>query len=126
MIARKKTARPTKKMSTTARFERAVKERKSEEYVLRLYITGMTPRSIRAIENLQEICDQYLSGRYTLEVIDIFQRPKLVRGEQVIAAPTLIKQLPTPLRRFVGDLSDKEKVLFGLDLKVRDGKTTPD
>lgn len=85
-------------------------------YVLRLYVTGQTPRSLRAIENIKRICETHLSGRYDLEVIDIYQHPSLAAGERIIAAPTLVKSLPAPIRRFVGDLSDTEKVLFGLDL----------
>jgi circadian clock protein KaiB len=87
-----------------------------ERYVLRLYVTGQTPRSLRAIQNIKHICETHLKGRYDLEVIDIYKRPSLAQGEKVIAAPTLVKVLPTPIRRFVGDLSDTEKVLFGLDL----------
>ena len=87
-----------------------------EHYVLRLYVTGQTPRSLRAIQNIRRICEEYLHGRYDLEVIDIYQRPSLAMGEKVIAAPTLVKSLPAPIRRFVGDLSDSEKILFGLDL----------
>lgn len=122
MTAQKKQPRSSAR-STSARFKRALSERKPEKYVLRLYITGMTPRSVRAIENLQEICNEYLAGQYQLEIIDIYQRPQLMQGEQIIATPTLIKQLPSPFRRFVGDLSNKEKVLFGLDLKPNDGPT---
>lgn len=87
-----------------------------ERYVLRLYVTGQTPRSLRAIQNIKRICEEYLQGRYDLEVIDIYQRPSLAKGEKVIAAPTLVKSLPAPIRRFVGDLSDSEKILFGLDI----------
>jgi circadian clock protein KaiB len=87
-----------------------------ERYVLRLYVTGMTPRSCQAIRNLQTICDERLEGRYDLDVIDIYQQPVLTRGEQIIAAPTLIKKLPLPMRRLVGDMSDRERVLAGLDL----------
>jgi circadian clock protein KaiB len=79
----------------------------------------MTSRSASAIENLKQICEEHLDGRYTLEVTDIYQHPQLARDEQIIAAPTLIKELPLPLRRIIGDLSDREKVLFGLDLKKR-------
>ncbi|MFD3003069.1 circadian clock KaiB family protein [Pontibacter toksunensis] len=89
----------------------------NQKYMLRLYITGMTPNSKRAVENIKEICEQYLKGRYELEVIDIFQQPMLAEGEQIIAAPTLIKQLPHPLRRLIGDMSNTEKVLLGLDLR---------
>ena len=91
-----------------------------EHYVLRLYVTGQTPRSLRAIQNIKRICEEHLSGRYDLEVIDIYQRPSLAKGEKIIAAPTLVKSLPAPIRRFVGDLSDSEKILFGLDLVPRD------
>jgi circadian clock protein KaiB len=87
-----------------------------ERYVLRLYVTGMTPRSCQAIRNLQTICDERLAGRYDLDVIDIYQQPVLTRGEQIIAAPTLIKKLPLPMRRLVGDMSNRERVLLGLDL----------
>lgn len=89
----------------------------TEKYKLRLYITGMTPNSKRAVENIKNICEEHLKGRYELEVIDIFQQPMLAEGEQIIAAPTLIKQLPHPLRRLIGDMSNTEKVLLGLDLR---------
>jgi circadian clock protein KaiB len=87
-----------------------------DRYVLRLYVTGMTPRSTEAIKNLQAICGEYLEGRFDLEVIDIYQQPVLTQGEQIVAAPTLIKKLPLPMRRLVGDMSDRERVLLGLDL----------
>jgi circadian clock protein KaiB len=77
----------------------------------------MTPRSARAIANIQEICEEHLKGRYALEVIDIYQQPVLARGDQIVAVPTLLKKLPLPLRRLIGDLSDRERVLIGLDLK---------
>lgn len=88
----------------------------SDKYILRLYITGMTPNSKRAVENMKNICEEHLKGRYELLIIDIFQQPMLAEGEQIIAAPTLIKQLPHPLRRLIGDMSNTEKVLLGLDL----------
>jgi circadian clock protein KaiB len=88
----------------------------TERYVLRLFVTGMTSRSAQAIKNLQAICDEYLDGRYDLDIIDIYQQPVLTQGEQIIAAPTLIKKLPLPMRRLVGDMSDRERVLLGLDL----------
>jgi circadian clock protein KaiB len=96
----------------------AVKKPKPEKYILRLYVTGITPRSSKAILNVKKICEEHLKGHYNLEVIDIYQRPQLARDEQILAAPTLIKKLPLPLRYLVGDLSDKEKVLLGLDLKT--------
>ncbi len=90
---------------------------KAPRYVLRLYVTGTTPKSQLAIRNIKNICENELKGRYDLEVIDIYQQPALASGEQVLAAPTLIKKLPRPLRRLVGDMSDRERVLYGLDIK---------
>jgi circadian clock protein KaiB len=90
-----------------------------DHFVLRLYVTGATARSTRAIANLRQICEQHLSDRYDLEVIDLYQRPELAAGEQLIAAPTLVKQLPLPLRRLVGDLSNRQRVMAGLDLHVQ-------
>jgi circadian clock protein KaiB len=90
--------------------------RNLERYILRLYVTGLTSRSSRALINLRAICDEYLDGRYDLEVIDIYQQPVLAKGEQIIAAPTLIKKLPLPMRRIIGDMSNREHVLLGLDL----------
>jgi circadian clock protein KaiB len=98
-------------------FERAVHDERTAPYILRLYVTGMTPRSTRAIENVRNICERHLHGRYDLEVIDIYQQPTLAKGEQIIAAPTLIKKLPLPLRRVIGDMSSTERVLLGLDLR---------
>jgi circadian clock protein KaiB len=92
-------------------------EGRDKTYLLRLYITGSTPRSSRSIFNLRKLCEERLLGRYKLEVIDIYQQPELARREQIIAAPTLIKTLPLPIRKLVGDLSDQERVLAGLDLK---------
>lgn len=105
-------------------FERRLREISSapECYVLRLYITGSTPRSSQAIQTIRTLCEQYLQGRYDLEVIDIYQQPVLARGEQIVAAPTLIKKLPAPLRKIVGDLSNVDRVLMGLDLQPRLGK----
>jgi circadian clock protein KaiB len=113
---------PTTERDVRALFEHAA--RRDERYVLRLYVTGMTTRSARAIENLRAICDEYLDGRYNLEVIDIYQQPVLARGEQIIAAPTLIKKLPLPMRRIIGDMSNRDHVLLGLDLirESDDGK----
>lgn len=85
-------------------------------YVLRLYVTGMTARSAVAVRNLRDICTRYLDGRHDLEVIDIYQQPALTKGEQIIAAPTLIKKLPLPVRRIIGDMSNRERVLAALDI----------
>ncbi len=114
-------AGPDTPPDVTAEYERLLEASSAERYVLRLYVTGMTPRSQRAIENLRQACEEHLKGRYELEVIDIFQHPSLAEGEQIIAAPTLVKSLPLPLRRLVGDLSDRERVLLGLDLRTRGG-----
>jgi circadian clock protein KaiB len=90
------------------------------KYVLRLYVSGSTLKSAQAVENIKQICEQYLKNRYDLEVIDIYQQPNLARDEQIVAVPTLIKRLPSPLRRLVGDLSNLKRVLFGLDLGTRE------
>jgi circadian clock protein KaiB len=100
-------------------FEQSLRESGDAKYVLRLYITGMTPKSTRAIQNIKKICEENLNGRYELEVIDIYQQPILAKDEQIIAAPTLIKKLPLPLRRLIGDMSDKERILVGLDLRPK-------
>lgn len=103
---------------TTAAFEKAFAESaKKERYVLRLYVTGMSPRSVEALAATKAICEEHLQGRYELEVIDIYQYPALAKDEQIVAVPTLVKRLPAPLRRLVGDLSNEERVLFGLDLR---------
>ena len=103
--------------SPTERFEQALQKPRNERFLLRLYVTGMTPKSTRAVENARRICETHLQGRYDLEVIDIYQQPQLAEGEQIVAAPTLIRKLPLPLRRVIGDLSDTERVLLGLDIK---------
>jgi circadian clock protein KaiB len=87
-----------------------------EHYILKLYVTGLTSRSARAIDNLQTFCEKHLAGRYELQVIDVYQQPELTRSEQIVAIPTLIKKLPLPLRRLIGDMSDEERVLVGLDI----------
>lgn len=88
------------------------------DYILHLYIAGATPNSTRAVRNLKEICEQYLKGRYELLIIDIYQQPHLAKQEQIIAAPTLIRKQPLPLRRLIGDLSDRERVLAALNLRL--------
>ena len=95
-------------------FERAVEDNPQGHFVLQLYVSGMTPRSRRAISNFQKLCDEHLSKRYDLEIIDIYQQPGLAKGAQIVAAPTLIKRLPLPLRRVIGDLSDPGRILLVL------------
>jgi circadian clock protein KaiB len=89
------------------------------KYLLRLYVTGTTGKSMRAIENVRRICEEHLHGLYDLEVVDIYKNLPLARGDQIIAAPTLIKRLPVPLRRLIGDMSDEQRVLVGLDVRPR-------
>jgi circadian clock protein KaiB len=87
--------------------------------VLKLYVTGMTPRAQDAIRNLRKICEEELEGRYELEVIDIYQQPELAKKEQIVAAPTLIRKLPLPLRKMVGDMSNRERVIAGLEVETK-------
>lgn len=100
-------------------FEHLLDTPADEAYVLRLYITGMTPQSTKALATIRSICEEHLKGRYELEVIDIYQQPTLAQGDQIVATPTLIRRLPAPLRRFIGDLSNRDRVLLGLDLRPR-------
>ena len=101
-------------------FERAAAAASHEQrYLLRLFVTGMTPRSTEAVAAIKTLCEHHLKGRYDLEVVDIYQQPELAKEAQIIAAPTLVKQLPEPLRRMIGNLSDTERVLMGLDLRPR-------
>lgn len=87
------------------------------EWELRLYVAGQSPRSVRAIENLRRVCDEHLAGRYRVEVIDLLVDPTLARGDEIVAVPTLVRKLPDPVRKIIGDLSDTDKVLVGLQLR---------
>ena len=109
-MAKKKTA------SIAKALEKKAKEAGKQKYSLRLYVAGITSKSSEAIQNITQICEENLKGRYDLQIIDIYQQPTLAAGEQIIAAPTLVKKLPLPLRRFIGSMADKEKMLVGLDL----------
>ncbi|MCX6633552.1 MAG: circadian clock KaiB family protein [Acidobacteria bacterium] len=100
--------------------ERAGSPSRQPKYVLRLYVSGSTLKSGLAVENIKRICEQHLKNRYDLEVIDVYQQPNLARSEQIVAVPTLIKRLPPPLQRLIGDLSNQENVLRGLDLRKRE------
>jgi circadian clock protein KaiB len=104
---------------STAAFEKAIDGSKEIHYTLRLYVAGTTPQALRAITNIKKICEEHLQGRYELQVIDLYQQPQLSQGEQIIAAPTLIKKLPLPLRRIIGDMSNEERILVGLDLRKK-------
>ena len=90
-----------------------------ETYQLRLYVAGQTPKSILAFRNLQQICEEHLHGRYQLDIIDLLENPQLARGDQILAIPTLVRRLPEPITKIIGDLSNTERVLVGLDLRVR-------
>lgn len=111
-----------KKTRQTARrrLERAAKAQDRAPYVLKLYVAGMNERSSEAIENVTATCERHLKGRYDLEVIDIYQQPTLAQGEQIVAVPTLLKKLPWPLRRIIGNLAAEDRLLIGLDLKQKE------
>lgn len=109
------------KDSTTA-FEEALTRNEEGKYILHLYVAGMGPKSVQAIENIKRICEEYLPGRYQLEVIDIYQYPIFAKDGQIVAAPTLIKELPPPLRKLIGSMADTERVLVGMDLKFKTDK----
>ncbi len=114
-------ARPRSRTEVEA-FEAALRRAGRERYVLRLYVAGVTPRSQEAIRNVTRICEEHLKGRYDLEVVDIYQHPVLARGEQIIAAPTLLRKLPLPLRRMIGNLAEEDRILVGLDLLPKKAK----
>lgn len=96
------------------------------KHILRLYVTGMTPRSERAIANLTRICEMELGGQYEMEVVDVLEHPQLAEDEKIMATPTLVKALPPPLRRLIGELSDTEKVILGLDIQPHQRKEGSD
>ena len=109
----------SKSANTTIAFEQALTTVDAPRYVLRLYVTGMTPRSSRAITNAKAICETHLEGRYDLRVIDVYQEPVHAAEEQIVALPVLVKELPKPVRRIVGDLADTKRALLALDLGPR-------
>ena len=112
----------SKKISTTEVFAKSLAQPPQKgHYVLRLYVTGMTPRSTEAVAAIRAICEEHLRGKYDLQVIDIYQHPALAKDEQIIAVPTLVKKLPAPLSLLIGNLSDKERVLLGLNLRREPG-----
>ena len=107
-------------ISSTDEFEQLASAAGESRHVLRLYISGMTPRSTEAISNLKKICEEHLKGQYELEIIDVYKHPELTGSDQIVATPTLVKQLPLPIRHLVGTLSNEERVLIGLDLVKKD------
>jgi circadian clock protein KaiB len=115
-----------KNNSSTKLFEEALLAApESERYRLVLFVSGSTPRSLRAIQNIKKLCEERLHGRYTIDVIDAYQHPDHLQPEHILVTPTLIKKLPLPIRRIVGDLSDKERVLMGLDIIPRGPLSNP-
>jgi len=109
------TTPPIRKYTGAARTKKA-------RYLLRLYVTGTTGKSVRAVQNVRRICEEHLKGLYDLEVVDIYKNLPLAKGDQIIAAPTLIKRLPAPLRQLIGDMSDEQRVLVGLDIRPRNAR----
>lgn len=107
------------------RVDAAARTQTNGGHVLTLYVASLTPRSVAAIRSVKDVCEKHLQGRYDLEVIDIYEHPTLARSEQIVAAPTLIKKLPLPLRRLIGDMADEHRVLVGLDLRSRDEVVRP-
>ena len=136
-LAKKQKSRSSQKAPALSRKELVLRLQEAEEtirtirsgegshsrqrkYLLRLYISGSTAKSTQAVENIKRVCEEHLKNRYDLEVIDIYQQPQLARGEQIVVVPTLIKRLPRPLRRLIGDMSNQEKMLLGLGLQERE------
>lgn len=102
-------------------FEKALADSKDTHYVFRLYVAGSTQKSANTILKLRQVCEEYLKGRYELEVVDIYQQPSVAKTDEVIATPTLVKRLPLPIRRIIGDLTEKDRILVGLNLSQADG-----
>ncbi len=103
-------------INRASEFEKTLAQQSSQRYVLRLYVVGMTTRSMEAIASIRRICEEHLKGRYEIEVVDLYQHPELAKEREVIVAPTLVKELPKPLRRLIGSLADEKRVLKGLDI----------
>jgi circadian clock protein KaiB len=112
-----KTATKATKKKRTAK--RAAKTTHGEFWNLRLYVAGQSPKSVAAYDNLKRICEEHLAGKYTIEVIDLLKNPQLAKGDQILAIPTLVRKLPEPMKRIIGDLSDNDRALVGLDLRPK-------
>jgi len=110
---------PSKKLRRPGNGQPSPSESDSNQWNLRLYVAGQTPRSLTAFKNLKEICEEYLKGQYHIEVVDLMENPTLARGDQILAIPTLVRKLPQPIRKIIGDLSNTERVLVGLDIQPR-------
>lgn len=106
------------KTSTTTMEKKAKAHATEEIWNLRLYVAGQTPKSIKAFTNLKKICDEHLAGKYKIEVIDLLKNPQLAKGDQIIALPTLVRKLPEPIKKIIGDLANTERVLVGLDIRA--------
>lgn len=107
------------KATTAVKKKKKRKKPASEEWILRLYVAGHSARSAAALRNLEAICEEHLAGRYRIELIDLLTQPQLARGDQIVAVPTLVRHLPPPMKKIIGDLSNQERVLVGLDLRPR-------
>lgn len=103
---------------------KVMKKEPKKEWELRLYVAGQTPKSLAAFANLKKICEEHLEGKYRIEVIDLLENPKLAKGDQILAIPTLVRKLPEPIKKIIGDLSNTERVLVGLDLRIPENKRT--
>jgi len=114
MPAKTREAQPTRRVS-----RKQPAPAQTWEWDLRLYVAGQTPRALTALENLKRICEEHLAGKYRIEVVDLLHNPQLARGDQILAVPTLVRKLPEPVRKIIGDLSNEERVLVGLDLRQR-------
>ena len=110
---------PTKKSRRASNGQKPAAGDNSANWNLRLYVAGQTPRSLTAFKNLKDICEEYLKGEYHIEVVDLMENPTLARGDQILAIPTLVRKLPQPIRKIIGDLSNTERVLVGLDIQPR-------
>ena len=108
---------PVKRKAAPTRRKSVGKSRPDKVVQMRLYVAGQTPKSTAAFENLKRICDENMPGKYEIEVIDLMDKPQLARGDQIVAIPTVVKNLPTPIRKLIGDMSNTQRVLVGLDLK---------
>lgn len=118
-MRKKKDDKKSSVHDSTEAFELALLETDKGNYLLRLYVSGMTPNSRKAIANVRKLCEEHLEGRYQLEIIDIYQQPIFAKEGQIVAAPTLVKELPPPLRKFIGDMSNVERILLGLDVRTK-------